>query len=120
MAETQDEEAKETQRILNVAEFLANPTAGNFRKPPRVALRKQMLKDIREGVADRVDKRWLLEEYLNVFYEDGCKIADKKAILDSICRLSGYGAKTEEPADEKEAIMELMRDMESKEKPSGD
>lgn len=106
---------EETQDILDLAEEVANPTPGKVGRKPVTRRRDSMLKDIQNGLKDRVDRGWLLWEYLQVYYKGDVKPQDKKNILDSIARLSGYGAKQDEtPESEKQAIADLMRDLKGK------
>ena len=108
-----DSNTEETEEILEYAEDAAFPEKkGKIGRRPTAQRRHAMLKDIQMGVKDRVDRGWLLTEYLNVYYKGDVKPQDKKNILDSIARLSGYGAKQDEPPEnEKLAIADLMRDM---------
>jgi len=111
MAKVEEEEAEE---IIEYAKNEATPEElrGKPGRRPTTRRRDAMLKDIQLGLKDRVDRGWLLSEYLNVYYKGDVKPQDKKNILDSIARLSGYGAKQEEsPESEKQAIADLMRDM---------
>ena len=108
-------EEEETQDILDLAEDVANPTPGRVGRKPVTRRKDSMLKDIQNGLKDRVDRGWLLWEYLQVYYKGDVKPQDKKNILDSIARLSGYGAKQDEtPESEKQAIADLMRDLKGK------
>lgn len=108
------EENEEAEEIIEFAKNEATPAElrGKPGRRPTAQRRDAMRRDILLGLKDRVDRGWLLSEYLNVYYKDDVKVQDKKNILDSIARLSGYGAKQEEsPESEKQAIADLMRDM---------
>jgi len=108
------EEEEETQDILDHARQEAIPEEhrGKPGRPPTRKIKESMIRDIQLGLKDRVDRSWLLTEYLRIYHQGDVKPQDKKNILDSIARLSGYGAKQEEsPESEKQAIADLMRDM---------
>lgn len=111
MAEIEEEEAQE---IIEHAKQEARPEnqRGKPGRSPTRRIKESMIRDIQAGLKDRVDRSWLLTEYLRLYHGGETKPQDKKNILDSIARLSGYGAKQEEtPENEKQAIADLMRDL---------
>ena len=89
----------------------AYPTPKTGGRPPNTRRRKQMVKALREGTSEAIDRGWLLEQLLSVYQAGECKPQDRLRALELMARVSGYGNRTEEPEDERKAIADLMADM---------
>ena len=75
--------------------------------------RKKMMRELREGVTQQVDRAWLLAELIQMYYSTTTRGGDKLRALELIARVNGYGGKSqEEPEDERKAIQDLIKDME--------
>jgi hypothetical protein len=97
--------------VLEVAAQLADVTPATGGRPATTRRRKQMVKALREGTSEAIDRGWLLEQLLSVYQAGECKPQDRLRALELMAKVSGYGNRTEEPEDERKAIADLMADM---------